>query len=166
MGQADDDPFARLLAEHADFGEKLTELEATLDEMMARREATEENRELLDEALRFFDEELMPHFRLEEEIVLPTLEARIGRFGTLVNVIAYEHDEVRREIAKLKEARAALSDGRDPWPAIQELNRHGIFAIQFLADHFRKERTSLFPTARSELTPQELETIRFRLVSA
>jgi hemerythrin-like domain-containing protein len=73
---------------------------------------------------------------------------------------------IRREIAKLKEARAALSDGRDSWPAIQELNRHGIFAIQFLVDHFRKERTSLFPTAQSELTPQELETIRSRLESA
>jgi len=166
MGQADDDPFARLLAEHADFGEKLRELEATLDEMMARREATEENREMVDEALRFFDEELMPHFRLEEEIVLPTLEARIGRFGTLVNVIAYEHDEVRREIAKLKEARAALSDGRDPWPAIQELNRHGIFAIQFLANHFRKERTSLFPTARAELPLEDLDRVRARLASA
>ncbi|MGQ0796874.1 MAG: hemerythrin domain-containing protein [Methanobacteriota archaeon] len=166
MGQADTDPFARLLADHADFREKLTELEATLDEMMARREATDENRELVDEAFRFFGEELMPHFRLEEEVVLPALEARIGRFGTLVNVIAYEHDEIRREIAKLRQARAALSDGRDPWPAIQELNRHGIFAIQFLADHFRKERTSLFPTARSELTPRELDAIRSRLAFA
>lgn len=166
MRQADDDPFARLLAEHADFGEKLTELEAALDEMMARREATEANRELVDEALRFFDEELVPHFRLEEEIVLPALEARIGRFGTLVNVVAYEHDEVRREIEKLKEARQALAGSRDPWPAIQELNRHGIFTIQFLGDHFRKEKVSLFPTARDELSPADLGTIRDRLSNA
>ena len=40
MGEVpDDDPFAALLTDHADFVDKLTELEATLDEMMATREA-------------------------------------------------------------------------------------------------------------------------------
>lgn len=161
MGDAPD-PFARLLDEHADFIEKLSELEATLDEMMATHEVTEVNRILLDEAIRFFEEELVPHFRREEEAVLPLVEAKIGRFGSLVNVVHYEHDEIRREIGKIKEARAAL-ETRDPWPTIQELNRHGVFTIQFLADHFRKEKMSLFPTARDELAPEDLETIRARL---
>ncbi len=159
----DTDPFARLLGDHADFTEKLAELEATLDEMMRTREASEANRLVLDETVRFFEEELLPHFRIEEEVVLPPLEAKIGRFGTLVNVIAYEHDEVRREIAKFKEARSELDRGQDPWPAIEELNRHGIFTIQFLWDHLRKEKVSLFPTARDELGREELNRIRERL---
>ncbi len=157
------DPFARLLDDHADFTQKLAELEATLDEMMRTREASEANRLVLDETIRFFEEELLPHFRSEEEIVLPLLEAKIGRFGTLVNVIAYEHDEVRREIAKFKEARSDVGRRRDPWPAIEELNRHGIFTIQFLWDHLRKEKVSLFPTAREELSNEELERIRIAL---
>lgn len=164
MGEPD--PFARLLEEHADFIEKLAELEATLDEMMATHQATEGNRMLLDEAIRFFEEDLLPHFRLEEEVVLPRMEAKIGRFGSLVNVVAYEHDEIRREVRKLKEARSGLEGARDPWPAIQELNRHGIFTIQFLADHFRKEKSSLFPTARERLPAADLEAIRGRLSRA
>jgi len=159
----DASPFQPLLDEHEEFLEKLNELEAVLDEMTNTREANEGNRELLDEAIRFFEEELLSHFTREDRIVLPPIEARIGRFGTLVNVVAYEHEEVRREIAKFKEARAALDDGKDPWPAIQELNRHGIFTIQFLWDHFRKEKTSLFPTAVKSLSSEELDGIRTAL---
>ncbi len=156
-------PFQHLLDEHEEFLEKLNELEAVLDEMMNTREANEGNRELLDESIRFFEEELEPHFALEDRLVLPPLEAKIGRFGTLVNVVAYEHEEVRREISKFKEARVLLERDRDPWPAIQELNRHGIFTIQFLWDHFRKERGSLFPTALKSLSPNELGAIEASL---
>ncbi len=156
-------PFQTLLDDHEEFLEKLNELEAVLDEMMNTREANEGNRELLDEAVRFFEEDLLPHFRREEDLVLPPLEAAIGRFGTLVNVVAYEHDEVRREIEKFKGARADLEKRKDPWPAIQELNRHGIFTIQFLWDHFRKEKASLFPKAMEALPAAQLETIRAKL---
>ena len=157
------DALTQLAAEHADFIEKLTELEATLDEMVRTRKATEANRAVLDEALRFLEEELLPHFRLEDEVVLPALESRVGRFGSLVNVVAYEHEEIRREVGKFREARADLTVARDPGPAIEELNRHGIFTIQFLWDHFRKERTSLFPTAREQLPPEDLSAIRRKL---
>ncbi len=159
MGE-DASPFQPLLDDHEEFLEKLTELEAVLDEMMNTREANDGNRELLDESIRFFEEELLPHFAREDRIVLPPVEARIGRYGTLVNVVAYEHDEVRREIAKFREARAELDRGKDPWPAIQELNRHGIFTIQFLWDHFRKEKVSLFPTALKSLSTTELGSIQ------
>src|SRR3972149_5383229 len=54
-GEAPPDPFARLLDDHGDFADKLTELEATLDEMVALREASDANREGLDEAIRFFE---------------------------------------------------------------------------------------------------------------
>src|SRR6266498_3614703 len=139
----DDDPFSAVLADHADFVDKLTELEATLDEMMATRDASEENGIILDEA------------------ILPRLEAAIGRYGTLVSVVGYEHAEIRRGVEKFKDARRAL--GRQPsWSAIQEANRHGIFLVQFLWDHFRKERTSLYPTARQRLTASDLEVIRKR----
>jgi len=163
-GEAPPDPFARLLDDHGDFVDKLTELEATLDEMMALREASDANREVLDEAIRFFEEEVLPHMALEDEVLLPLLEAKIGRFGTLVNVVAYEHDEIRREVEKFRAARKDLERSADPWPAIQEVNRHGIFTIQFLWDHFRKEKTSLFPTAREQLSESELEVIRKKLL--
>ena len=154
------DPFRPLREAHAGFLEKLAALEATLDGMMARREATDADRAMLDETMRFFRDALLPHFALEDDILLPALEAKIGRFGTLVNVVAYEHEEVRREVAKFEEALRGLGPAGDSAPAIEELNRHGIFTIQFLWDHFRKEATSLFPTAATELSSEELVRIR------
>ena len=163
---ASPDPFQPLLDDHEEFLEKLNELEAVLDEMMNTREANEANLELLDDSIRFFEEDVLPHFAREDAIVLPPMEASIGRFGTLVNVVAYEHEEIRREIAKFKEARSQLDATRDPWPAIQELNRHGIFTIQFLWDHFRKERTGLFPKAEKELSASEIARIQAGLSGA
>ncbi len=159
--RSDDDPFYALLGDHADFVDKLTELEATLDEMIATREAREENRIILDESIRFFEDELLPVLAAEDETILPRLEAVIGRYGTLVNVVAYEHGEIRRGVEKLKAARREL-EAHPSWAAIQETNRHGIFLVQFVWDHFRKERMSLFPTARERLPEADLQSIRKR----
>lgn len=159
------DALVRLAEEHADFIDKLTEFEAALDEMMATRLASDEDIELLDEAVQFFEEELFPHFQREEAFLLPPLEAKVGLYGSLVNVVAYEHDEIRREVHKIKEALAALQAKR-PAPhlaEIEELNRHGVFTIQFLWDHFRKEKASLFATAREVLSPEELASIGMQL---
>lgn len=159
------DPFEPLERDHEHFVEGLKSLERDLDRLMAVRRAGEADLASLRQAARLFEEELLPHFRREEETVLPPLEAAIGRFGTLVNVIAYEHDEVRREVAKFREALRDLERSPDAAPALDELNRHGIFVIQFLWDHFRKERSSLFETARRELPPAVLEGIRTTLGS-
>src|SRR2546427_2237178 len=96
MGEPPEDPFAPLVAVHEDFVDKLTELEATLDEMMATRETREGNDIILDEAVRFFEEELIPHLRLEDEAGVPAIGKAIGRYGTLVSVVMYEHEEVPR----------------------------------------------------------------------
>jgi len=159
-----DDPFAGVLAVHADFVDKLTELEATLDEMMATRDVSESNSMILDESARFFEDELLPHLAAEDEAILPKLEASIGRYGTLVNVVGYEHAEIRRGVEKFRAAREELRRQPESWDAIQELNRHGIFLVQFLWDHFRKERTSLFPTARERLSASDLKAIQKRFV--
>src|SRR2546426_6653115 len=137
MDETSDDPFAPLIGVHEDFVDKLTELEATLDEMMATRETREGNEIILDEAVRFFAEELMPHLRLEDEAVLPTLENAIGRYGTLGTVVMYEHEEIRRGVAKFDGGREELSRDPNSGPAIQELNRIGVFLIQYLGGRVR-----------------------------
>lgn len=125
---------------------------------MAARQATDAGIEATEGAVRLLEEGVIPHFEREERFLLPPLEAKVGRTGSLVGVVAYEHAEIRREIGKIKEALAALkASRREPHAAeVEELNRHGIFTVQFLWDHFRKENVSLFPTAREVLTPAEL----------
>src|SRR5437879_12551483 len=122
MDVASDDPFAPLIGVHEDFVDKLTELEATLDEMMATRETREGNEIILDEAIRFFAEELMPHLRLEDEAVLPTIEKAIGRYGTLVTGVMNEHEEIRRGVAEFDGAREDLRHDTKSWPDLPDLH--------------------------------------------
>src|SRR5947199_9943921 len=112
--------------------------------MMATRETREGNDIILDEAVRFFAEELMPHLRLEDEALLPALEMAIGRYGTLVTVIMSEHEEIRRVIGEFDDEREHLRRDADSWPASQELNLKRIFVILVLLEHFWKQCTSLF----------------------
>src|SRR5207247_10296220 len=95
MGETSDDPFAPLIGVLEDFVDKLTELEATLDEMMATRETREGNDIILDEAVRFFAEELMPHLRLEDAALLAALAMATGRYGALVAVSMAAHAACR-----------------------------------------------------------------------
>src|SRR5256885_9796107 len=99
MDVASDDPFAPLIGVHEDFVDKLTELEATLDEMMATRETREGNEIILDDAVRFFAEELMPHLRLEDETVLPTLAEATGPYVTRVTVVTSSRSVIGRRSA-------------------------------------------------------------------
>src|SRR3989441_8371132 len=119
------DALTQLAQEHADFIEKLTELEAVLDEMMGTRLASDEDVELLDEAVRFFEEEMFPHFEREEKFLLPPLEARVGRYGSLVNVVEYEHAEVRRGVGENKASTTPpkAQTGGPPIPHISGLKR-------------------------------------------
>ncbi len=157
-GPATTDPLARLAQEHAGFLEGLKGFEAALDAMMASRRATDAGVEAAEKAVRLLEEGVLPHFEREEAFLLRPLGEKVGRTGSLVDVIAYEHAEVRREVGKIREALAALKAARQGPQAgeVEELNRHGIFTVQFLWDHFRKENTSLFPTAREVLTSAEL----------
>lgn len=146
-----------LSREHADFVDKLVDLEACLDGMMGARSASEADLAILDEAVRFLEADLLPHLDREDRFLLPPLRDKIGTRGTLVDVVRYEHEEVRRSVGKIRDALADLkAHVADPAAHISELNRHGLFTIQFLWEHFRKEEQSLFPTAREALDPGEL----------
>ncbi len=160
-GPATTDPLARLSEEHAGFLEGLRGFEAALDAMMAARQASDAGVQAAERAVRLLEEGVLPHLEREERFLLPPLEAKVGRTGSLVGVVIFEHAEIRREVGKIKAALAALTAAR-PGPRageVEELNRHGIFTVQFLWDHFRKEGASLFPTAREVLAPAELEAL-------
>src|SRR5207247_1698384 len=88
-----------------------------------------------------------------------------GRMGDLPEddpfaALLTDHPDFVDKLTELDATRELEADAS--WAAIQETNRHGIFLVQFLWDHFRKERMSLFPTARERLPAADLERIRKR----
>lgn len=159
------DPFLRLHEDHEAIRSRLRALEAALDAAMARRRAEAAERTVFRETLAFLRKEVAAHMRGEEEALLPLLEARVGRYGTLVAVIAYDHEEIRRAVEKFATAVEVLEkEGDDPAATeLLEVNRHGIFLVQYLGLHMAKEDHALAASARAALGPEGLDEVARRL---
>jgi len=161
------DPFLTFHGEHETIRPRLRAFERALDAAMNRGRADEADRATFREVLDFLRTFVFAHFRREDEALLPVLEEAVGRYGTLVNVIAYDHDEVRRETAKFGEAMAALeaAAGEPHRSELAEVNRHGIFLVQYLGLHMAKEDSALADAAREALGEEGLREVARRLES-
>jgi hemerythrin-like domain-containing protein len=159
------DPLQVFHREHDAIRLRLRSLEASLDAAMNRDRADASDVAAFREALAFLRGTVLDHVRREEESLLPALEAKVGRHGTLVDVILWDHDEVRREVGKLADALAALeAKAGGPHSAeLRELNRHGIFLVQYLGLHMAKEDASLAEMAREVLGEEGLREVARRL---
>lgn len=154
-----------LFAPHAEVRTQLKALEKALDGSMNRNAAGTEDRQAIAVAVAMLRGLLEEHMRAEETALLPALEDAVGKFGTLVNIISYDHEEIRRETAKLSDAAKALeAKGDGPHEAeLREVNRHGIFLVQYLSLHMAKEESALADLARSALGEDGLRELGGRL---
>jgi hemerythrin-like domain-containing protein len=102
----------------------------------------EETRELLVAARREYSEELKPHFQIEEDLLLPGLDAA-GK-GSLVERTLGEHAELAR---LLEQAERGIS--------------HAALArfAHLLKSHVRFEERELFPAAEACLLDETLEQV-------
>lgn len=162
------DPFRAFYEDHEVIRRRLRALEQSLDAAMNRDRADSAEQHLFQETVMFLRTAVFDHFHREEHALLPPLEATVGRFGTLVNVITYDHEEVRREVGKLVEAVAALAAKGDEAHVaeLREVNRHGIFLIQYLGLHMAKEDSSLAEMAREALGDDGIREVARRLEEA
>ena len=144
---------------------RLRSFERLLDAAMNRESAGEAELAVFLETLGFLRDAVERHMRREEAALLPILEERVGRYGTLVNVIAYDHAEIRRAAGKLGGSLAALEAkaSMPHVPELHEFNRHGIFLVQYLGLHMAKEDTSLAEAARQALGEEGLREVARRL---
>lgn len=159
------DPFLTFHGEHEAIRARLRAFEKVLDAAMNRGHADASGLAAFREVLDLLRTDVFAHFRREEEALLPLLEQRVGRYGSLVGVIAYDHEEVRREAAKFGEAVAALeaAAGGPHRQELGEVNRHGIFLVQYLGLHMAKEDSALADAAREALGPEGLREVARRL---
>lgn len=82
---------------------------------------------------------LVPHAVMENEILFPALEERIGPAGPIA-VMRAEHDAIEGALTSLQD-----SDDAD------ELKARILGAIKTAREHFKKEETVLFPIAVDRL---------------
>lgn len=116
--------------------------------VLARRALTLANddeprarQEVWAEIVLRFGLELMPHFAIEEELVLPAIEAAGER--DLAERIRVEHAELRRLVQQA------------PEPMKTRLSDFGAA----LRDHVRFEERVLFPAVQEKVSDEELEAV-------
>jgi iron-sulfur cluster repair protein YtfE (RIC family) len=79
----------------------------------------------------FFSNELIPHFRAEEEVLFPCMRERVPESAALIDELVGDHEKIRRAIPQL-ERQTALGK------LIFDLG-------DLLERHIRKEERELFP---------------------
>ena len=149
--------------DHLAIRERIADLEAHLDRAVNVRRLTAESTGEFRGDAEFLEDFLLDHFRSEDESLLPAVERHLGRHGeSMVDILWQEHEELRRAVAKFAEALEAVI-AAPSGEGIDELNRHGLFLVQVLQDHVRKEEVVFFPKAREILSEEEWREVGERL---
>jgi hypothetical protein len=102
--------------------------------------------------LRFWDEDGAQHFRVEEEVLLPTWALHAEIDGEGVRRMLDEHLAIRREALRLAAGEGTLADARD--------------LGTLLHDHVRFEERRLFPRIEEALDPESLDHLAAEIEAA
>lgn len=102
-------------------------------------------RQRAEEFLEFYGENLVCHFRAEEEVLFPSLRSSVPQCAALIDELLRQHDRLRRAMPQL-EAGTGLAK------LIFDLG-------DLLEAHIRKEERELFPLFEKHVEPAEAETI-------
>jgi hemerythrin-like domain-containing protein len=151
-------PGTRGLARHAALVELSRDHHHVLVQALTLRRAADEplsegTARVAREALAFHADEIRPHAREEEEVLLPCAEAIDGEG---CRRIVAEHREMEELAARIS---AALRDAEDPRPAMKELG-------QLLDDHVRYEERAFFERVQRGLDAAALDELGRRLSAA
>ena len=99
----------------------------------------------------FFAENLINHFRAEEEVLFPELSARLPESRDLIDLLVREHEQMRSAIPNLQE-------------------EIGLAKLVFdlgdlLERHIRKEERELFPLFEENAGLFDVETVSERITN-
>ncbi|MGC8669041.1 MAG: hemerythrin domain-containing protein [Chthonomonadales bacterium] len=108
--------------------------------------AKEDAAQAVEAFLRFVEEDLRKHFRVEEEFLLPMYALHARADEKLIGKVLTEHVQIRAAILTLEQARLAGD------PAEEIVQRLG----KLLEGHIRLEERRLFPAVEAALSLEEL----------
>ena len=101
--------------------------------------------------INFYENDLLHHFYLEENIILPAVKGRNKEIDNLFEEILNEHKNIEKAVESLKENIDIEN----------KLDEIGIL----LQNHIRKEEQVLFEKIQKELTENELQKLEEELHS-
>jgi len=113
------------------------------------RKPSDSPQEQAEDAIRFFHDNLVAHFRAEEEALFPALRTRVPRAATLLDTLTAEHSEMRAQVERLAQASPDASTLQTKLKAFGDL----------LERHIRREERELFPLYEANIPAAEATRI-------
>jgi hemerythrin-like domain-containing protein len=105
-----------------------------------------------DEFLGFFSSSGEPHFRIEEDVVLPALANAGGAEDPVISRVLYDHAEIRVQALRLRSGLVSVRVQR----------RLGAL----LAGHVRLEEQELFPAIEATLSLEAMRSLASAMAEA
>jgi len=157
-------PLAPLAQDHVVALAKLAALDKAVADLAAKG-TSPEALAVLDDFRAFLDGPLARHFKQEEEVLFPPLEAVMGRDRGPTAVMRHEHVELLAAMDAWRSLadRVAAAPARTVLPAALELQRVSRQIIAGLGRHIHKEDNVLFPMSHRLLPPATLEDVGKKL---
>ena len=109
-------------------------------------------------AVEFFNEKLVKHMAMEEEVLFPFLERSVPKLESLISILRSEHEELRQHLNVLQSLFQKFSKRkRDAYAlkSIEMLKEAGIYWIYLLKAHVHNENTSVYQAVSKELRDSE-----------
>lgn len=120
------------------------------------------------EVLKFFNQELVPHVRLEEEVLFPFLEVHIPKLESVIHLLQAEHEDFRRSLRNfeflLNELEKETADqDLNHGHTIEKVRELGTYLIYLIRSHLQAEDESVYKIVNQELRSSEKKELEQRI---
>ena len=166
--QADPKKVADLLEEsHANIINKTNRLNDILTNLRYEgKSSLGRNLKEAREILNCFNQELLPHIKLEDETLFPFLETYIPKLESVIHLLKAEHEDFKMNLRSFEFSLKEIArDNSDPKRAktIEKIREKGIYLIYLLRNHIQAESESVYKLIDQELRPSEKKELEKRL---
>jgi hemerythrin-like domain-containing protein len=113
------------------------------------RKPSDSPQEQVEDTARFFHDDLVAHFRAEEEVLFPAIRACVPHAAPMLDALTAEHNEIRTQAENLAHV---LSD------EVTLQTRLKAFG-DLLERHIRREERELFPSYEANISDVDADRI-------
>jgi hemerythrin-like domain-containing protein len=154
------DPIAQLMQEHDDALLQLSKLRKAT-KTIAEKGFSDQEYQLVLNALKFIEEEVGVHNKSEEDALFPVLERYVEGPTKLMRE---DHKIMKKEFRKLHSAVMKVGRQKKNAGAAQDLEAIARSIIQRFVNHIHKENHILFPLVQKFLTKDALREVARRML--
>lgn len=114
------------------------------------------------EAAAFLKKELVPHIKIDEEVIFPFLERHIPKLNAIILFLRGEHKEFAENLKSLEnilaQVKESSTDDRQQ-KILTQLREKGIYMVCLMRNHIQTETAGIYKIMDEELRREEQQEL-------